>query len=260
MNDVRCKWMKVRLSKAEKQAREEFRRHWDMETASRPGPKAAQTARSIAKAAIIIADEEGLTALSMRNIAAKLSMSTMALYNHFPGKSELLSVMVDEIAGEALSSTSGDWRERTTALAYSNWQCFLRHPWLPSVENYRPVIGPNVLRKYDQELAVFDGLGLTDIEMDFALSSLLALVKGCAMTAIDANGVLKQQTETDGEWWGARQPLLAELNVQDRFPLASRVGEAVGQHANAPQSPEEAFRFGLDRWIAGMQALVAGRV
>lgn len=246
-------------AKAAKEAREEFRRLWEVEGALRPGPKSTQSARSIARAAIAIADAEGLQALSMRQIAGSLSISAMALYNHVPGKAELMSVMIDEVASEMPEPTIGDWRIKATSIAWANWHCLLRHPWMLSVESHRPVIGPNVLRKYDQELAAFDDLGLSDIEMDFALNSLLGLVRGCAATQIDANGKLKKLDQTDVEWWQFRQPLLEQLNVGHRFPVASRVGSAIGAHSNAPQSPEESFRFGLDRWLEGMVDLITAR-
>lgn len=246
-------------AKAVKDAREEFRRLWEVEGALRPGPKSTQSARTIARAAIAIADAEGLQAVSMRQIAGSLSISAMALYNHVPGKAELLSIMIDEVASEMLEPTSGDWHGRATCIAWTNWQCLMRHPWLLSVESHRPVIGPNVLRKYDQELAAFDHLGLSNIEMDFALNSLLGLVRGCASTQIDANGVLKKRDQTDMEWWQVRQPLLEQLDIEHRFPLASKVGAAIGAHSSAPQSPEESFRFGLDRWLEGMAALIAAR-
>lgn len=246
-------------AKAAKDARAEFRRLWEMEGALRPGPKSTQSARTIARAAIAIADAEGLQALSMRQIAGSLSISAMALYNHVPGKAELLSIMIDEVASEILGPTEGDWRSKATSIAWENWQCLLRHPWMLSVESHRPVIGPNVLRKYDEELACFEHLGLSDIEMDFALNSLLGLVRGCAATQIDANGVLKKRDQTDMDWWHVRQPLLEQLDIEHRFPLASRVGAAIGAHSSAPQSPAESFRFGLDRWLEGMTDLIAAR-
>lgn len=249
----------VDRSKAEKVARDEVRRLWDIEKTPRPGPKTPHTARSIAKEGIALADAEGLQALSMRLLAERLSMSAMALYNHFPGKAELLAVMVDEVASELLDARPGGWRQRAEAVAWSNWNCFLRHPWLIAVESYRPVIGPNVLAKYEVELGVFDGLGLSDIEMDFALNSMLGLVRGCVAVAIDANGLLRKKQETDLEWWQIRQPILEKLKIAERFPLASKVGGAIGDHSKAPQSPEDNFQFGLDRWLQGMSNLPAIR-
>lgn len=244
---------------SEKLAREEFRRLWKIEDATRPGPKPAHSARSIARVGIAVADEDGLSALTMRKVASRLSVSAMSLYNQVPGKAELLEIMVDEVAGELLEPASGDWRERASAVAWANWHCFLRHAWLLSLDGYRPVLGPNILQKYELELSIFEDIGLTDIEMDFALGSLLALVKGCVVIAIDANGSLKRSNETDLDWWNVRKPLLEKLMLEDRFPLAARVGSAIGVYSEGPQAPEDTFRFGLKCWLAGMSELIASR-
>ncbi len=52
------------------------------------------------RAAIEIADAEGIAALSMRRVAAALGVATMSLYRHVPGKDELTLLMVDTAAGD----------------------------------------------------------------------------------------------------------------------------------------------------------------
>lgn len=55
---------------------------------------------SIVPTAVGLADAEGLPAVSMRRVATMLSTSTMALYRHVPGKTELVRLMSDEVFGE----------------------------------------------------------------------------------------------------------------------------------------------------------------
>ncbi|MEU0487288.1 TetR/AcrR family transcriptional regulator [Streptosporangium sp. NPDC006013] len=59
----------------------------------------ALTADHILRAAIEIGDHEGLHALTMRRLAAKLGFSTMALYRHFKNKDEILDGMADLVLG-----------------------------------------------------------------------------------------------------------------------------------------------------------------
>jgi AcrR family transcriptional regulator len=54
----------------------------------------------IVAAAVGIADTEGLGALSMRRVAGALGLGAMTLYNHVPGKGELVDLMVDLVLGE----------------------------------------------------------------------------------------------------------------------------------------------------------------
>lgn len=61
---------------------------------------------------------------------------------------------------------------------------------------------------------------------------------------------------TDDEWWYSVLPTLTR-DMSDRFyPLAERVGSAVG----APHTePDHVFEFGLARILDGVEALVATR-
>ncbi|MFD1048962.1 TetR/AcrR family transcriptional regulator, partial [Kibdelosporangium lantanae] len=66
----------------------------------------------IVRAAITLADAEGIATLSMRRIAVSLNAGTMSLYRHVPGKDELLELMVDAVLGETPPAEDGDWRAR----------------------------------------------------------------------------------------------------------------------------------------------------
>ena len=69
-----------------------------MKQSARP----ALTAGLIVEAAIRIADDEGLDAVSMRRIAAELDARPMSLYDHIGSKEGLLSLMADEVVKECL--------------------------------------------------------------------------------------------------------------------------------------------------------------
>lgn len=240
----------------DKIARDEIRHLWAIDESSKPGPKPTYTAREIARAAIELADESGLAALSMREVARRLNASAMSLYGQVSSKAELVGIMVDEVADECAAPTSGMWKERANTVAWANWRCFEKHPWLLAVDQHRPVLGPGVLRKYELELATFDDLAMSDVDRDFTLGSLLALTRGCAKGSVDATAAAARTGQTDTEWWAARAPFLDELNLSGRFPLASRVGAAAGANANAPQSPEGLFHFALRIWVAGVEATI----
>ena len=240
------------------QARAEFRRLWGVSEPGRPGPSPGRSARDIARVGMVLADEAGLGGVTMRAVAERLGVSAMSLYNQVPGKAELLEVMLDEASAEtaeglAQAMASLPWPSRARTVARANWDSFLRHPWMLQLEAYRPVLGPGVMLKYDLELAAFEGLGLTDPEMDQALGSLLGLVRGCAATAIDADASLRRGDVDDMEWWNARRSHLEALGLEKRYPLATRVGAAVGEQEKAPSSPAASLAFGLEAWIAGVE-------
>jgi len=116
----------------------------------------------IVRAAIEIADAEGIDALTMRRVGEALGVGTMSVYTYVPGKAELLDVMVDTLYGDMERQTDapGGWRDRLERIARDNLALYRNHPWLLHAETSRPVLGPNVLAKYDYELGAVANLGL----------------------------------------------------------------------------------------------------
>ncbi|TMR96515.1 TetR/AcrR family transcriptional regulator [Nonomuraea basaltis] len=215
----------------------------------------------IVRAAIEVADADGLEALSMRRVAERLGVGTMSLYTYVPGKPELFDVMLDTVYGETArpEDVPGGWRARLEQIARENWALYLRHPWLLQVAASRPVLGPNVTAKYDYELRAVDGIGLTDLEMDSVITLITGFVHGTARGAVEAAQAESRTGMNDEQWWAAHGPLLSRIADTDRFPTAARVGQAAGEALNAAYSPEHAFEFGLQRVLDGIEALVNSR-
>lgn len=230
------------------------------ERASRKGRPELSVDR-IVRAAIEVADAEGLQALSMRRVAERLGVGTMSLYTYVPGKPELFDVMLDEVYGETArpQDVPGGWRGRLEQIARENWSLYLRHPWLLQVAASRPVLGPNVTAKYDYELRAVDGIGLSDLEMDSVITLITGFVHGAARGAVEAAQAESLTGLTDQQWWAAHAPFLSRIADTSRYPTAARVGQAAGEELQAAYSPEHAFEFGLGRVLDGIEALVGRR-
>ncbi|MGW4794720.1 TetR/AcrR family transcriptional regulator [Nonomuraea sp. NPDC004297] len=215
----------------------------------------------IVRAAIALADVEGLAALSMRRVAERLGVGTMSLYTYVPGKPELLDVMLDEVYGETPrpEDVPGGWRGRLERIARENWALYLRHPWLLQVAAARPVLGPNATAKYDYELRAIDGIGLSDLEMDSVITLITGFVHGTARGAVESAQAERVTGISDEQWWAAHAPFLSRIADATRYPTASRVGQAAGEELNAAYSPEHAFEFGLRRVLDGIEALIDQR-
>ena len=142
----------------------------------------------IVRAAIDVADTDGLAALSMRRVAERLGVGTMSLYTHVPGKGELLDLMLDTVHGETPrpADVPGGWRDRLERIARDNWALYLRHRWLLQVATTRPPLGPHVTARYDYELRAIEGIGLTDLEMDAVITLVDSYVHGAARGAVEA--------------------------------------------------------------------------
>lgn len=221
------------------------------------GPKPALTVDRIVEAALRIADAEGLTAMSMRRVADEVGSGAMTLYRYFPGKAELLDVMLDTVYGELpRRDVDGDWRAKLDEVARENRELYLRHPWLLQVAISRPPLGPNVMAKYEYELTAIEGIGLTDIELDDTVALVNGYVHGAVRTAVEARQVIQRSGITDKEWWLAHVPHLDQIGDSLKFPLATRVGTAVGNEFDAPYDSDHAFEYGLERLLDGVSTLV----
>lgn len=224
------------------------------------GPRPGLSVDRVVAAATGLADAEGLEALTMRRVAAELRVAPMTLYTYVPGKSELLDLMLDDAY---LRMTRGDttgqpWRARLTAVAEENRALYSAHPWAAEVSTFRPPLGPGLMGKYEHELAALEDLGLTDVEMDAALTHVLGFVQSCARAAADA-AAQRSGPFDDQQWWAASAPLLERVLDPAAYPIASRVGSAAGETHGAAYSPEHAYEFGLARVLDGLAALVYRR-
>jgi AcrR family transcriptional regulator len=235
---------------------------WGLADKPRRGPKPRLTVARIVAAAIEVADAEGLPALSMRRVAEHLDVAPMSLYTYVPGKAELIDVMLDTVLAEPArpAQVDGGWRARLELIAREDWALYRRHPWMLYVATTRPPLGPHVSAKYEYDLRAVDGIGLTDIEMDFVVTLLGRFVHGAARGAVEAARAEQVTGMTDEQWWEAHAPLLATVMDGSRYPTASRVGSAVGEKYRAASSaPEDTFAFGLQRFLDGIEAYLRSR-
>jgi AcrR family transcriptional regulator len=223
------------------------------------GPKQRASVDAVVDAAMEIADDEGMDALSMRRIAERLGLKPMSVYTYVPGKAELIDLMVDRSAGEQpLPELRGSLRERLEQVARLSWNEYLRHPWLLSIDTSRPPLGPNVSDKWEWSLRAIEGLGLSDLDMDQVITLVVGFVTGPARAYVDAERLHRTTTETDEEWWARNAPILEQIMDPSRYPISGRVGQAAGEEYGAAADPERAFQFGLARVIDGIEAYVAG--
>jgi AcrR family transcriptional regulator len=234
---------------------------WRERERPKRGRKPKLTVDAVIAAAIELADEAGIAALSMRALAERLEVGTMTLYTHVPGKAELVDLMVDTVLGETArpQELPDGWRARLELVARENAALFHRHPWLLEVITFRPPMGPGVLAKYDFELRALEGVGLRDVEMDSVLTLVIGYVQSAARVALEATLVEQRTSLTDEEWWQAQAPLLEEVIDAGQFPIADRVGTAAAIAYGGLWDPDHTFEFGLERVLDGIGVLIEAR-
>ncbi|MGX6603339.1 TetR/AcrR family transcriptional regulator [Micromonosporaceae bacterium Da 78-11] len=224
------------------------------------GPKQRVSVDEVVRAAIEVADADGLTAFSMRKVADRLGIGLMSVYTYVPGKSELLGLMIDEVAGEPeLPAHHGTLRDRLTRVARLLFDEYHRHPWLLQVDGSRPWIGPNGSARYEWQLAAIDGVGFGDLEMDQIVTLVAGFAASSARTSVDARQAKERSGMTDAQWWEVNAPVLERVMDGADYPISGRVGQVAGEEYNAMGDPERSFVFGLDRIVDGLEALLGKR-
>jgi AcrR family transcriptional regulator len=119
--------------------------------------------QTIVSTAIAIADSEGLAAVSIRHVAARLATRPMSLYTYIAAKEDLLALMADEITGEAILSDPlpNDWRAALRMIAGRSHEVFVAHPWVLEIAGRPAHLGHNAIRHAEQLLTAVAPLGLS---------------------------------------------------------------------------------------------------
>jgi AcrR family transcriptional regulator len=237
----------------------------------RRGPRRTLDLDDVVEAAIALADEAGLEAVSIRRVAERVGRPPMSLYTYLPGKAELLDLMLDTVyLRMGRPATHGrPWRRRLAVVAETNLALYTAHPWAAFVSTLRPPLGPGQMAKYEYELSALVDSGLDDVEIDDSLTYLLTFVRSAARdigtaqdfrTAQDVGatqgGAGGGTPDDDQDWWAVAGPLLARVLDPERYPLATRIGAAAGARHGSAHDPVVAYEFGLERTLDAIEALV----
>ena len=104
----------------------------------------------VLRAALDLADESGLDALTMRELGTRLGVEAMSLYNHVANKDDVLDGILDLVVSEIdLPSGDVDWRLAMRRRAASARAAFGRHPWASALIDSRESSGPGRMHYFD---------------------------------------------------------------------------------------------------------------
>src|SRR3954466_13299133 len=203
--------------------------------------RARFTTDEIAAAALEIVDAEGLSALSMRSLAAALGTGPMTVYNYVPGKEGLEELVVTAIVdGLQVPEPTGDWVDDVYAVADAMWRGIRAPPAIP-LGLPRRTTSATGFAAADALIAALGRGGLKDSDRLAAFHAVLAFVVGAA------------QAELAG-------PLTRGRDAGD---AAARIGSVAGStypnveglsHVARTVSVEEDFDLGLRMLLDGIAA------
>jgi AcrR family transcriptional regulator len=137
------------------------------------------TQERILRAAIDVADQEGLGALTMRRLGQHLGVEAMSLYKHVANKEAILDGVVELIGAQiAVPAPGTPWPDALRERASSARQVLAAHSWSIGLLEARGSMGPATMRYLDTMLGILIGAGFTMEEAVHALWLLDSYVYG----------------------------------------------------------------------------------
>jgi AcrR family transcriptional regulator len=206
--------------------------------------RAALTRERVLRAAVALADDHGIDAVTMRGLAAGLGVEAMSLYNHVDNKDDLLDGMVEVVAEEIDEPPTGsDWRAALRHRAMAAHQALLRHPWASALWASRMNVGPARMHHMDAFLRDLRSAGFEPGLLDLAFHTLQNHVLGHALQAASF--------PFDEDELPALGVRYLETFPTDRFPdLAAHIRF----HIDEASAEGSSFAFGLDLLLDGLAA------
>ncbi|WP_202944575.1 TetR/AcrR family transcriptional regulator [Pseudooceanicola batsensis] len=199
----------------------------------------------ILQAALGLADDQGLAALSMRKVGASLGVEAMSLYNHIANKSDILAGITDLVAGEiTLPTPDFDWKGEMRARSQSAHRVLMRHPWAAQQFQQPHPPGPNMMAYLDATLGCLMAVGFSPAQADHARNTIDNHIYGFTLQRLTRPSRARELSRQ------ARRELKAI--PKDRFPSLHRRTEELAQGQGAEVDD---FDFGLTLILDGLDGL-----
>jgi AcrR family transcriptional regulator len=198
----------------------------------------------VVTAAVALADEVGIEALSMRRLGQALGVEAMSLYNHVDGKEALLDGMVDAVFAEIELPSGADWKKALRQRALSMREALARHRWAIGLMESRTTPGATTLRQHDAVIGCLLAAGFSMQLTAHAFAAVDGYVYGFAL---QERGLPFDTPEQTAEM---AQAMLAHFPV-DEFP---HLAAFTREHVMRPGYDFGAeFEFGLDLILDGLE-------
>lgn len=211
------------------------------------------------QAAVKLADEGGIGAVTMRRLADELGSEAMSLYYHVARKEDVLDGIVDVIVGKIneavagidLPSAGDAWKKALRQRILAARQVLLRHPWAPALFETRSATSLAMIQYFDGVVGLMRGGGFSHDLAHHALHALGSRALGFSQELIDPAGGA-----------GAQDPAELPPEMAVLFPhLAAMLAEVAHDDPESTLGwcdDQTEFEFGLDLILDGLDRLRHG--
>ena len=204
----------------------------------------------VLECAVALADESGLSALTIRTLAQSMGTKPMSLYYYVANKEEILDGIVDMVFSEIeLPMPGRDWRGEMQQRSHGVRSALRRHPWAVGLLESRSAPGPATLRHHEATLATLREAGFSVQLTAHAYALLDSYIYGFALqeAALPFEG----------------RDTAAEITnpIMERFATGEypRMVEIAVEHVLKPGYDfGDEFEFGLNLILDGLNRLKAG--
>lgn len=228
---------------------------WGIVKKQRRGPKGELSIPQIVQAAIAIADQEGLGALSMSRVAQSLGYTTMSLYRYISSKNDLLLLMQDAVCEIAIpEEREGEtWRDQLKEYVRLCVGVFRDHPWYADVPIQSLPLTPYNLRILEWFLRIMRDFPLNEFEKMSFMLLVSSYSRACGMIERDKALVMRDRGSLDSFEGFDYTEALRELIKPNEFPHLYPLVMS-GSYTGEKESPiEDDLDFGLERILDGME-------
>jgi AcrR family transcriptional regulator len=197
-------------------------------------------------AAINLADNGGIEALTMRKLAQELGVEAMSLYYYVANKDELLAGILDLVVSEMEPPSSGtDWAAAMRTSAMSSYRALLRHRWAVRLLMSSTRVSPARLRWMEGILRCLREGGFSANMTHHAYHALESHIMGFTLWVTSLPFKAEELADIGATF-------LRELPIEEYPYLA----EHIEQHINPSEHEEKSeFEFGLDLILDGLERM-----
>lgn len=234
----------------------------------RRGPKPGLSREIVVRAALRVADAEGIEAVSMQRVSKELGYTTMSLYRHVDSKEDLL-VLMFEAAMEGTPPelrTDGDWRTGLEEWCQGVTRLYRHRPWTVRTTISGPPSGPNGLRWMEAGLRELVGSGLDMEEALQMLVMLSAALRESVRLETDMADAARTTGNTLAEVERDYSRGLCRVVTEEEFPtIALMLHEQVlepqptADTTEGAGEPTHELDFGIRRVLDGIESYMRAR-
>jgi AcrR family transcriptional regulator len=205
------------------------------------------TRQRVVTEALAVIAEDGVQALTMRSLAARLGVVPGALYHHVRNKQQLQDLLLDGVLAEVDFNIgpSLPWTEQLKVLAHRLRQVLERHPGVAGILKTRDPLGPHSLALAEAFLSPLQTAGFADREAGLAFFLLVDYTIGFAVSSPPTSA--NEQRVRDPATRGQLHRFFRSL-PPDRFPTLVALGEHVWL-----DNRDQRFTAGLHVLVDGLE-------